>query len=97
LTRHLGNPIPSAAIFDKVAAAFRKSVARFAEDNHIPVVRFCKTDRKREFMRPYLDRQARTGRPGSPAPSGRRPKRRRRCAELLLNATANRGEGVFGK
>ena len=96
MTRHLGNPIPSPAIFDKVAAAFRKSVARFAEDNHIPVVRFCKTDRKRELMRPYLDRQARTGRPGSPAPSGRRPKRRA-IAELLLNATANRGEGVFGK
>jgi hypothetical protein len=64
LTRHLGNPIPSPAIFDKIGTAFRTSVARFAEDNHLPVVRFAKTDRKIEIMQPYLDRQARTGRPG---------------------------------
>jgi hypothetical protein len=64
LTRHLGNPIPSPAIFDEIGTAFRKSVARFAQDNHIPVVRFGKTDRKIEIMQPHLDRQARTGRPG---------------------------------
>src|SRR5467141_3225061 len=64
LTRHLGNPIPSPAIFDKIGTAFRKSVARFAEDNRIPVVRFGKTDRKIETMRPYIDAQARTGRSG---------------------------------
>jgi hypothetical protein len=64
LTQHLGNPMPSPAIFDKIGTAFRKSVARFAEDNHLPVVRFAKTDRKIEIMQPYLDRQARTGRPG---------------------------------
>ena len=71
-------------------------MARFAEDNHIPVVRFCKTDRKGEFMRPYLDRQARTGRPGSPAQAAD-VQNDGAVAELLLNATANRGEGVFGK
>jgi hypothetical protein len=64
LTRHLGNPIPSPAIFDKIGTAFRKSVAVFAEDNHIPVVRFGKNDRKIEIMRPYLHAQARTGRSG---------------------------------
>lgn len=64
LTRHLGNPIPSPAIFDKIGTAFRKSVTRFAEDNHIPVVRFCKTDRKIEVMRRYLQAQAATGRCG---------------------------------
>ncbi len=37
---------------------------RFAADNHIPVVRFSKDDRKVEVMRPYLARQARTGRSG---------------------------------
>lgn len=42
LTQHLGNPIPSPAIFDKIGTAFRRSVARFAQDNHIPVVRFGK-------------------------------------------------------
>jgi hypothetical protein len=64
LTRHLGNPIPSPAVFDKIGTAFRKSVARFAQDNHIPVVRFAKTDRKIEIMQPYLKAQARTGRSG---------------------------------
>ena len=40
LTQHLGNPIPSPAIFEKIGTAFRKSVSRFAEDEHVPVVRF---------------------------------------------------------
>jgi hypothetical protein len=39
-------------------------VDRFAADNKIAVVRFGKDDRKIEVMRPYLARQARTGRPG---------------------------------
>src|ERR1700704_4878575 len=64
LTAHLGNPIPSPAIFDKIGTAFRKSVARFAEDNHIPVVRFGKTDRKIEIMQAYLNAQAATCRSG---------------------------------
>jgi len=40
LTQHLGNSIPSPAIFEKIGLAFRKSVAEFARDDHIPVVRF---------------------------------------------------------
>jgi hypothetical protein len=64
LTAHLGNPIPSPAIFDKIGSAFRKAVARFAEEEHIPVVRFTKTDRKIEKMRPYIAAQAKTGRSG---------------------------------
>jgi hypothetical protein len=64
LTQHLGNPIPSPAIFEKIGLAFRKLVAQFARDNHIPVVRFGKTDRKIEVMRPYVDAQAATGRSG---------------------------------
>ena len=64
LTQHLGNPIPSPAIFEKIGLAFRKSVAGFARDNHIPVVRFGKADRKIEVMRPYVDAQAATGRSG---------------------------------
>src|SRR5919109_2846346 len=58
LTAHLGNPIPSPASFDKIGSAFRNAVGRFADDEHIPVVRFGKTDRKIDVMRPYLDRQA---------------------------------------
>src|SRR5262245_51608924 len=64
LTQHLGNPIPSPAILEKIGTAFRRAVASFAEDNHIPVVRFGKTDRKIDRMRPYLARQADTGRAG---------------------------------
>ena len=64
MTAHLGNPIPSPAIMGKIGTAFRTAVDRFAADNKIAVVRFGKDDRKIEVMRPYLARQARTGRPG---------------------------------
>jgi hypothetical protein len=64
MTTHLGNPIPSPAIMEKIGTAFRAAVDRFAADNYIPVVRFGKDDRKIAVMRPYLARQARTGRSG---------------------------------
>jgi hypothetical protein len=64
LTAHLGYPIPSPAIFDKIGTAFRRAVSRFADAEHIPVVRFTKADRKIEVMRPYLTAQAATGRSG---------------------------------
>ena len=64
LTAHLGYPIPSPAIFDKIGTAFRSAVGRFAEEEHIPVVRFTKADRKIEKMRPYIAAQAKTGRSG---------------------------------
>lgn len=64
MTAHLGYPIPSPAIWEKIGTAFRKSVSRFAEHDHIPVVRFKKTDRKVDVMRRYLAAQERTGRSG---------------------------------
>jgi len=64
MTQHLGCPIPSPAILEKIGTAFRKAVASFAEADHIPVVRFSKDDRKIDRMRPYLARQAATGRCG---------------------------------
>jgi hypothetical protein len=64
LTAHLGNPIPSPAIFDKIGTAFRRAVSRFAETEHIPVVRFGKTDRKIDMMRRHIAAQASTGRSG---------------------------------
>ena len=64
LTAHLGYEIPSPAILEKIGTAFRKAVDRFASDNKIPVVRFGKNDRKIDVMRPYLARQAATGRSG---------------------------------
>jgi len=64
MTQHLGYPIPSPAIMEKIGTAFRRSVSAFAAANHIPVVRFGKGDRKLEVMRRHLAAQARTGRSG---------------------------------
>ena len=64
MTAHLGYPIPSPAIMEKMGTAFRKAVDRFAAANEIPVVRFGKDDRKIEVMRRYLAKQAKTGRAG---------------------------------
>src|SRR5258708_9558146 len=62
MTQHLGLPIPSPAIFDKIGQKFRRAVASFAEANDIPWVHFGKGDRKAEVMAPYLRRAAATGR-----------------------------------
>src|ERR1700685_2675597 len=64
MTQHLGLPIPSPALMEKISQRFRRAVASFAESNHIPWVRFAKGARKADVMRPYLDRQAATGRSG---------------------------------
>jgi hypothetical protein len=50
MTAHLGYPIPSPAIMEKIGTAFRRSVRTFAEANHIPVVRFAKGDRNIDVM-----------------------------------------------
>jgi hypothetical protein len=62
LTRHLGYPIPSPAIFEKIGTRFRDDVWRFAAARGVPVVRFAKGDRKIDVMRPLLARAAATGR-----------------------------------
>jgi hypothetical protein len=62
MTQHLGLPIPSPALFDKIGQRFRRAVASFAEANGIPWVRFAKDDRKADVMAPYLKRAAATGR-----------------------------------
>jgi len=64
MTRHLGYPIPSPAVMEKIGTAFRRSVTAFADIDHIPVVRFAKADRKIDVMRRYVVAQARTGRSG---------------------------------
>ena len=64
MTQHLGLPIPSPALFDKIGQRFRRAVASFAEANDIPWVKFARDDRKADVMRPYLERQAGTGCPG---------------------------------
>lgn len=61
MTRHLGLPIPSPAVMEKIGTRFRRSVRSFAEAGEIPIVKFAKGDRKVEVMRPYLEAQAKTG------------------------------------
>ena len=64
LTHHLGFPIPSPAILEKIGLRFRREVAEFAAGNDIPVIRFAKGERKLEVMRPHLDRLVRERRTG---------------------------------
>ncbi len=62
MTQHLGMPIPSPALMEKVSTRFRRSVESFAEANGIPWVRFSKDARKADVMAPYLHKAAATGR-----------------------------------
>jgi hypothetical protein len=64
LTRHLGKPVPSPAVFEQIGDRFRRAVTKFAAVGEIPVVRFGKDDRKIDVMRPYQDRLTATGRCG---------------------------------
>ena len=64
LTHHLGFPIPSPAILEKIGLRFRREVGEFAAANDIPVIRFAKGERKLEVMRPHLDRLVRQRRTG---------------------------------
>jgi hypothetical protein len=64
MTQHLGMPIPSPALMEKIGTKFRRAVESFASANGIPWVRFGKGDRKIDVMQPYLDRQAAAGRSG---------------------------------
>jgi hypothetical protein len=57
LTRHLGNPIPSPAVMDRIGQRFRRQVDSYARANDIAVVRFVKGQRKVDVMRPLI-RQA---------------------------------------
>jgi len=64
LLKHRGYPIPSPAPVTRMGEAFRDAVGRFTRVNAVPVVRFAKGDRKLDVMRPYVARQAATGRSG---------------------------------
>jgi hypothetical protein len=64
MTQHLGMPIPSPALLEKIGTKFRRSVESYASGNGVPWVRFGKGDRKIDVMQPYLHTQAGTGRSG---------------------------------
>ncbi|KZS68169.1 hypothetical protein [Mycobacterium ostraviense] len=59
-----GFPIPAPAVVNRNGERFREAVRRFAADNHIPVVRFAKGDRKITMMSKHLASQELTGRSG---------------------------------
>jgi hypothetical protein len=70
LTGHLGFPIPSPALLQKIGNRFRRDVKAFAEHHHIPILTLKKPDRTRwddrklDHVRPYLARaeaERRTG------------------------------------
>jgi hypothetical protein len=64
LTAHLGMPIPSPALLEKIGNRFRKAVASFAEKNGVPVIRFAKGQRKLDVVRPYLQKMQDNGQTG---------------------------------
>ena len=70
LTDHLGNPIPSPALFEKIGNRFRREVKDYAAQHGIPVLALKKPDRTRfddrklDHVRPYMDAAARAGRFG---------------------------------
>jgi hypothetical protein len=70
LTRHLGNEIPSPALFKKLGDRFRAEVKAFAELRDVPLLRLKRPDRTRwddrklDHVRPFLDAAERENRPG---------------------------------
>lgn len=70
LTGHLGNPVPSPALFAQIGNRFRREVKAFAAAHGIPVLHLKKPDRTRwddrklDHVRPYLERAEREGRFG---------------------------------
>ena len=64
MTQHLGMPIPSPALMEKIGTKFRRSVESYASSNGIPWVKFGKDDRKIDVMQPHIQAQAATGKPG---------------------------------
>jgi hypothetical protein len=70
LTEHLGNPVPSPALFEKIGNRFRRDVEAFAKTRGLPVLRLKKPDRTRwddrklDHVRPYLEAAERAGRFG---------------------------------
>lgn len=67
---HLGNPVPSPVIIEKIGNRFRRDVKAFAAANQIPILALKKPDRSRwddrklDHVRPYLDAAERDGRFG---------------------------------
>ena len=70
LSDHLGFPVPSPSLMEKIGNRFRREVKSFAAERHIPVLALKKPDRSRwddrklDHVRPYLEAAEAKGRPG---------------------------------
>jgi hypothetical protein len=70
LRDHLGNSVPSPALFDQIGNRFRREVKAYAARHGIPILALKKPDRTRwddrklDHVRPYLDAAERAGRYG---------------------------------
>ncbi len=70
LTQHLGFPIPSPALLEKIGNRFRREVKAFAVKRGVPILQLKKPDRSRwddrklDHVRPYLTRAEAEGRTG---------------------------------
>jgi hypothetical protein len=70
LTQHLGFPIPSPALLEKIGNRFRRDVKAFAAEHDIPILSLKKPDRSRwddrklDHVRPYLEKAEAEGRFG---------------------------------
>ena len=70
LTQHLGNEVPSPALFKRIGDRFRQAVAAFAQEQDIPLLRLKRPDRTRwddrklDHVRPHLEQAGREGRHG---------------------------------
>ena len=70
LTEHLGFPIPSPALLEKIGNRFRREVKSFAAEQQVPILRLKKPDRTRwddrklDHVRPYLGKAEAEGRSG---------------------------------
>jgi hypothetical protein len=70
LTGHLGNPIPSPVLLEKIGNRFRREVKAFADEHQIPILHLGKPDRTRwddrklDHVRPLLDAAETAGRFG---------------------------------
>jgi hypothetical protein len=67
LTEHLGNRIPSPALFKQIGDRFREAVRTFAESNNIPMLHLNTPDRTRwddrklDHVREYIDKATEPG------------------------------------
>ena len=100
MSAHLGLPIASPAIMEKIGTRFRRAVAGFAKANGVALVMFKKGDRKRDVMDPYLRRQARHGivrgrwdRGGAGVPERVRRHRADRSRPMLVQLLQGRPAG----